>query len=106
MEKIDNKNIGLNETEKMLILPRVSEKSGAMMKDNKYAFKVPFKANKVEVRKSLEKQYGVKIATVNMIRTPGKTKRSGRGVVKTSGLKKAIVTLTKDSKKFEVVENV
>jgi hypothetical protein len=39
-------------------------------------------------------------------RTPGKTKRSGRGVVKTSGLKKAIVTLTKDSKKFEVVENV
>lgn len=106
MEKIDNKNFGLNETEKMLILPRVSEKSGSLMKQNKYMFKVPFKANKVEIRKSLEKQYGVKISMVNIVRTPGKTKKFGRSFGKTSGLKKAIVTLTKDSKKFEVAENV
>ena len=93
-------------TETLMMFPLISEKAGLMAVQNKYAFKVPFKARKVEIRKALEKQYGVKIAAVNIIRIPGKTKKFGRTTKVTQGSKKAIVTLKADSKKFDVVESV
>ncbi len=87
-----------------IVVPRLSEKSGAANKLNKYIFTVFGKMNKVELRKAVEKNYGVKIASVNMIVVAGKTRRFGRRMGKTAGFKKAIVTLTPDSKKIDLVE--
>lgn len=90
----------------MLLIPQVSEKSGRLNQMDKYAFKVPLDARKVEIRKQLEKTYGVKISSVNIIRLPGKVRKTSRGVSETGAHKKAIVTLAPDSKKFEVTESV
>ena len=87
-----------------LIVPRLSEKAGQVNKLNKYIFTVWGKANKVEVRKAIEKQYGVKIDRVNMITMAGKTRRFGRRYGVTQAFKKAIVTLTANSKKIDLVE--
>ena len=88
-----------------LVVPRLSEKAGALNKLNKYVFTVfGRKSNKIEVRKSVEAAYGVKIARVNMITMAGKRRRFGRRTGITSNYKKAIVTLTPDSKKIDLVE--
>jgi len=87
-----------------LVVPRLSEKAGAVNRLNKYIFTIFGKMNKVELRKAVEKQYGVKVASVNMINVKGKYRRFGRNYGETSGFKKAVVTLTKDSKKIDLVE--
>jgi large subunit ribosomal protein L23 len=52
-------------------------------------------ANRVEVKKAVEKQYKVKVLNVNMINTRGKQKNFGRITGKTSPIRKAVVTLKK-----------
>lgn len=89
----------------MLILPRLSEKANALVGLNKYVFKVGLNTNKIEIRKAVEKSYGVNVASVNIVRMKGKPRRYGRFEGKTSGFKKAIVTLTPDSKKIDVIES-
>lgn len=90
---------------KALIVPRLSEKSNQMSAQNKYVFKVEGKINKVELRKAVEKAYGTKVARVNMITVKGKQRRSGRTLGKTSGFKKAIITLAPGSKKIDTFES-
>jgi large subunit ribosomal protein L23 len=87
-----------------LIVPRLSEKAGKMDKLNKYVFTIWGKINKVEARKLIEKQYGVKIDRVNMITVAGKTRRYGRRTGVSQAFKKAIVTLSENSKKIDLVE--
>ena len=87
-----------------LILPRLSEKASALTRLNKYVFRLEGRINKVELRKAIEKGYGVKVAGINMISVKGKNRRAGRTPGTTSNFKKAIVTLTPDSKKIEVIE--
>ncbi|HMR55077.1 MAG TPA: 50S ribosomal protein L23 [Candidatus Doudnabacteria bacterium] len=89
---------------KGLIVPRVSEKAGFVDRFNQYIFTVYGKLNKIEVRRAVEKMYGVKVANVNMIQVQGKSRTFGRKVGQRSGFKKAMVTLTKDSKKINIVE--
>jgi large subunit ribosomal protein L23 len=89
---------------RMMLIPRLSEKSQKFATIRKYIFVVPVKANKVEVRKEVERQFGVKVERMNMIRVQGKNRRYGRSTGKMSDFKKAIVTLTKDSKEISVVE--
>ena len=89
----------------LILLPRMSEKSNLLTRMNKYVFKVAKKSNKVEIRKAVEKQYGVKVASVNIVRMQGKVRRYGRFSGKMSDFKKAIVTLTADSKKINVIES-
>lgn len=67
----------------------------------KYTFKVPVKANKVEIKQAVEEVFGVKVAAVNTIRMQGKLKRMGRFEGRRPSYKKAIVTLTSDSKTIE-----
>jgi large subunit ribosomal protein L23 len=88
-----------------LVFPRLSEKASALGRLNKYVFKVEGKVNKVELRKALEKAYDIKIARINMISMRGKTRRYGRTLGKMSDFKKAIVTLTPDSKKINIIES-
>ncbi|RIV27526.1 50S ribosomal protein L23 [Fibrisoma montanum] len=77
--------------------PIITEKMTDLNKQGKYAFEVELKANKLEIRKAVEKMYGVNVETVHTMRTLGK-KRSkninGRIVTgRTSTTKKAIVTV-------------
>lgn len=67
----------------------------------KYTFKVPVNVNKVEIKQAVEEVFGVKVAAVNTIRMQGKLKRMGRYEGRRPSYKKAIVTLTSDSKTIE-----
>ena len=88
-----------------LIVPRLSEKAGKMNAINKYVFTIfGKKTNKIEARKAVEAQYGVKVAQVNMITMAGKSRRFGRRTGVTQSYKKAIMTLKPGSKKIDLVE--
>lgn len=82
----------------VLIQPRISEKAGHLASVNKYVFNVKKGANKVEVKKAVERSFKVTVIKVNMINTEGKAKNSGRHAGKTSDFKKAVVTLKKGDK--------
>lgn len=87
-----------------LVIPRLSEKAGKMNAINKYVFTIFGKTNKIEARKAVEAQYGVKVAQVNMITMAGKSRRYGRRTGITQAYKKAIMTLKPGSKKIDLVE--
>ncbi len=80
----------------------VFDKEGNEIK--KYTFEVPVTANKVEIKKACEDIFGVKVAKVNTMHVMGKIKRMGRFQGRRASWKKAIVTLTKDSKSIEFFE--
>lgn len=82
----------------IIIRPIITEKSMDGLADRKYTFKVMKSANKIEVKKAVEALFGVKVEKVNTISVKGKKKRMGRSEGYTSDWKKAIVTLTADSK--------
>ena len=77
----------------LLLKPVITEKTTMMMSDGKYTFKVPLRANKVEIRKAVEAVFGVKVKSVATLRTMGKFKRMGQYIGKRPDYKKAIVTL-------------
>jgi large subunit ribosomal protein L23 len=71
----------------------ITEKASDLMSLNKYTFKVFPRSNKDMVRKAIEKLYGVKVKSVNMVTLPSKTVRLGKHEGVKGGFKKAIVTL-------------
>ena len=90
----------------VIIRPIITENSMDMAADKKYAFKVAKDANKTEVRKAIEEIFGVDVAKVNVLNVNGKKKRLGRTFGTTSSYKKAIVTLTPDSKEIELFQDM
>ena len=82
--------------------PLLTEKSYAQIQNKVYTFVVDKRATKTEIKKAVEKIFNVEVAKVNTVNVKGQTKtqntKAGRTVGKTSDYKKAIVTLTKDSK--------
>jgi len=83
----------------ILIKPLITEKSENISEEGgKYTFVVAKKANKVEVRKAVEKMYNVSVEAVNTMIMPGKAKvrntRSGLQKGRKPAFKKAIVTLS------------
>ena len=86
--------------------PVITERSMSGIADNQYVFEVETSANKVEIKKAIETIFGVKVASVNTIKLPGKWKRMGVHTGKTPAKKKAIVTLTADSKAIEFFEGM
>lgn len=89
----------------VLIKPVVTEKTTALMQENKYTFLVPLKANKVEIRQAVEKLFKVKVEEVNTMRVEGKVKRMGKHVGKRPDYKKAIVKLA-PGERIEFFEGV
>ncbi len=77
----------------VLIRPLITEKTTAMMQENKYTFIVPLKATKIEVRQAVEQIFKVNVLDVSTIRVMGKVKRMGRTSGKRPDYKKAIVKL-------------
>lgn len=86
--------------------PIVTEASMDAMADKKYTFVVDKKSNKTEIKNAVEKIFGVKVASVNTMNMLGKKKRMGTNVGKRADWKKAIVTLTQDSKTIEFFEGI
>ena len=87
--------------------PVLTEKSYAEMANKKYTFEVAITANKTEIKPALETVFeGVKVDSVNTMRTIGKIKRQGRFSGRTPEIKKAIVTLKKDSKPIPFFEGM
>ena len=78
--------------------PVVTEKAVTLAGSNKYVFKVWQKTNKIEVRKAIEKLYGVKVKDIRIINTIGKKRQVGRFEGWKPGFKKAIVALEKGYK--------
>jgi large subunit ribosomal protein L23 len=79
----------------VLVKPIVSEKSYALSERGVYIFIVPPEANKVEIRRSVEKVFNVKVTKVNTLNRPGKRKRNRKQMTfgKRPDTKRAVVTL-------------
>ena len=90
----------------VIIRPIITENTMDMAAEKKYAFKVAKDANKTEVRKAIEEIFGVDVAKVNVLNVSGKKKRLGRTFGTTSSYKKAVVTLTPDSKEIELFQDM
>ena len=91
----------------IIIKPIITEESmtGIMMK--KYTFKVAKDAGKIEIKKAVEELFpGTKVRKVNTINVRGRAKRMGRTQGTTPAWKKAVVTLTADSKTIEFFEGM
>jgi large subunit ribosomal protein L23 len=77
----------------ILVKPVVSEKSYALLDENKYTFIVLPTANKTQIKQAVEAVFSVKVTGVNTINRQGKRKRTRTGFGKRSNTKRAIVTL-------------
>ena len=89
--------------------PVITEQSMESVADKKYVFMVDVNANKTEIKLALESIFaedGVKIEKVNTVRTLGKIKRQGKFSGRTPEIKKAYVTLKKDSKPIKFFEGM
>ena len=86
--------------------PIITEASMDVMADKKYTFVVDKKSNKTEIKNAVEKIFGVKVESVNTMNMLGKKKRMGANVGKRADWKKAIITLTEDSKTIEFFEGI
>mgnify|MGYP003982279337 CR=1 FL=1 len=78
-----------------ILSPMVTEKSTNMSEQNKIVFKVPTGANKVNLKKNIEKIFKVNVTKINIINKQNRTKIARGKKVKVSGFKKAIITLKK-----------
>ena len=87
--------------------PVLTEKSYMEMANKKFTFEVAINANKTEIKAAIEEIFeGVKVESVNTMRILGKMKRQGRTQGRTPEVKKAIVTLKKDSKNIPFFEGM
>ena len=90
----------------VILKPVISEQSMDVAADKKYTFKVAPDANKTEVKKAVEEIFDVEVAKVNIMNVKGKKKRMGRFEGMTAASKKAVVTLTEDSKEIEFFQSL
>ena len=91
----------------VILRPVLTEASYDGFADQRYVFEVHPSANKTEIKLALESIFkGIKVDKVNTLRTLGKMKRQGRTAGRTPEIKKAYVTLTKDSKTIEFFEGM
>ncbi len=90
----------------IILKPIVTEESMKGTALKKYTFSVAKDANKVEIAKAVEKLFDVKVKSVNTINVSGHLRRYGRFEGYKPSWKKAIVTLTEDSKTIEFFDGM
>lgn len=90
----------------ILLRPILSEKSTHLAASGKYVFAVNPRANKSEIKKSIERVYEVHVEEVKVINLRGKRRRYGRTRGITSARKKAIVTVRSGEKIPGIIEAV
>ena len=90
----------------IIIKPIITEASMDALADKRYTFKVRSDATTPEIAKAVEAMFGVKVEKVNTISMKKKPKRLGVHFGYTSEWKKAVVTLTADSKTIEFFDGL
>ena len=93
----------------IILRPVLTEKAYEGIADKRYIFEVAVNATKTEIKQAVEAVFaddGVKVEKVNTLRTMGKIKRQGRAAGRTPEVKKAYVTLKKDSKPIKFFEGM
>ena len=65
----------MNKKYDIIYAPIITEKSAMMANENKYAFKVDPRANKVEIKKAIEEIFEVKVVAVRTVNVHRKAKR-------------------------------
>ncbi len=90
----------------IILKPIITEASMMGVATKKYTFKVAVDANKIEIANAVEALFGVKVAKVNTTTVNGKMRRYGRFEGYKASWKKAIVTLTEDSKTIEFFDGM
>ena len=86
--------------------PVITEKATLLNeKNNQIVFEVDKRANKIEVKRAVEKLLKKKVLAVQILNRKGKTKRTGRLIGKRPDTKRAIVRLYPDEK-FDLFEGV
>ncbi len=78
-----------------ILSPVVTEKSTSISEQNKIVFKVPRTANKINLKKTIEKIFKVNVTKINIINKKSLQKITRGRKVKLDGYKKAIITLKK-----------
>ena len=92
--------------ENVILKPLITEKATTMADtDNRYTFLVHLKSNKNQIKRAVEEFYSVKVLNVKTNIKPGKIKRIGRFLKKTSKSKKAFVQL-KEGDKIKIFDGV
>ena len=82
----------------IILAPVITENSMTGMQNKKYTFKVATGATKIDIARACEELFGVKVAKVNTMSVRGRYRRQGAHAGYTAATKKAIVTLTAESK--------
>ena len=90
----------------VIIRPVLTEKAYDGFADKKYVFEVAINATKTEIKQAVEAVFAEDGVKVDTLRTIGKIKRQGRSEGRTPEVKKAYVTLKKDSKPIKFFEGM
>ena len=91
----------------IILRPVITEQSMEGVADKKYVFMVALDADKTQIKAAVEEAFGVKVAKVNTVRMQGKVKRTGAYPAgRRAAYKKAVITLTADSKTIEFFEGM
>ena len=91
----------------VILRPVITEQSMESIGEKKYVFQVAIDATKTEIKAAVEEIFGVKVSKVNTVRMQGKVKRTGAYPAgRRAAYKKAIITLTADSKTIEFFEGM
>lgn len=86
----------------IIIRPVVTEQAMAESANKKYTFEVDRRANKIEIANAIEEIFDVDVEKVNTMNVKGKTVRRGLTKGRTKNWKKAVVSLTEDSKEIDI----
>jgi len=91
----------------VILRPVITEKSMSTMGEKRYTFLVHPDANKSMIKEAVEKMFeGTKVLKVNTMNNDGKKRRRGLTVGRTAKTKKAVVSLTEDSKEIEIFQGL
>ena len=86
----------------ILLAPVISEKSYGLIEDGTYTFLVHPDSNKTQIKIAVEKVFGVTVTSVNTANRQGKRKRTRFGYGQRKSTKRALVTISADSKPIEI----
>ncbi|MDQ6657304.1 MAG: 50S ribosomal protein L23 [Actinomycetota bacterium] len=86
----------------IILRPVVSEKSYGLLETGRYTFEVHPDANKTQIKIAIQQIFAVTVVSVNTLNRIGKRKRTKFGYGSRKSTKRAIVTLSHDSKPIEI----
>lgn len=92
------------EAREVILRPMITEKAMLAEDSKKFTFEVDVRANKTHIKQAIEEIFGVKVKNVNVMNVRGKLKRMGKYSGYTKKRRKAVITLTADSKDIEFFE--